>query len=76
MPKSRHAQTGNAQGLQRQAATPGVQESSTYSPSKQALQAAAFYKLHCELTDPDFKHSLLANALSASSTGAVTLAPP
>ncbi|CAL8471072.1 g10614 [Coccomyxa elongata] len=55
------------EGLQLQAAVPELQKSRSH-PSKEALRAAALYKLHCELTAPEFKHSLLANALSASST--------
>ncbi|BDA45328.1 F-box protein At4g00755 [Coccomyxa sp. Obi] len=56
------------EGLQLQAAMPELQKSNASQPSKEVLRATAFYKLHCELTAPDSKHSLLANALSASST--------
>ncbi|EIE20100.1 hypothetical protein COCSUDRAFT_57820 [Coccomyxa subellipsoidea C-169] len=37
-------------------------------PPEEVLRAAAFYRLHSELTAPDSNHSLLACALSASST--------
>lgn len=62
------------QGLQLEAAVPELQTTRSH-PSKEVLRAAAFYKLHCELTAPEFKHSLLANALSASSTGAADPRP-
>ena len=39
-------------------------------PSAAVLRSTAFYRLHAELAAPDEQHSLLTEALAASSTGA------
>lgn len=42
-------------------------------PPAAVLRSSAFYRLHAELAAPDEQHSLLTEALAASSTGACSL---